>query len=124
MSPAIGYFAVYLYELQYFRYFGIPSEFIVIDWTNLLAGVGTFITFSFLLFIVFIGPDFLRASGVQITGIIRRRLFWVGSSFVFVTLLVLQYSVSMPYIWIFYIIPLFSTSQIFVVQVISQRKIH
>ncbi len=124
VSPAIGYFAAYLYELEYFRYFGIPSEFIVLDWTNLLAGVLTFVTFSYFLLLVFILPDLLQTSGVQITGIIRRRLIWISSVFLFVTLLVLQYSVSMPYIWVFYLIPLCFTVQIFVIPFISQRKMH
>src|SRR4030043_140396 len=120
VSPIIGYFGAYLYESQFFTYFGIPLQFMVLDWTNLIVGIISFLSFSYFLIMVFSLPAILQHARIR-TGILLNKFIWLGSLFLFVTLYIMQYSLVFPYLWIIYILPFFFVIQEFLVPIISQR---
>jgi hypothetical protein len=123
ISPAIGYFIAFLYEQAYFGYFGIPSDFIIIDWAHVLSGMVSLITFSSVLFIIIMFPAILRTTGIKIKSIIGDRLIWIACLLVFVIMLSLQYYTNAPYIYILYVLPLLFCLQFFVLPLISKRNV-
>lgn len=122
VSPIIGYFVAYLYESQYFSHFGIPFQFMVIDWTDLIKGMFSFLSFALILLIVVCFPIILQYSRIR-TGIILNRFIWLGCLFLFVTLYYLHYSAVFGYLWISYILPLLFIIQEFIVPYFAQSKI-
>lgn len=121
VSPVIGYFAAYLYESEFFKYFGIPLQFMVLDWANLIVGMISVLTFSYFLLVAISLPKILQYARIK-TGILMNEFIWLGSLLLFVTLYILRYSLIFPYLWILYILPFYFAIQEFLIPIILQRK--
>jgi len=124
ISPAIGYLLAFCYEQEYFWYFKIPSELMIIDWTKLLLGMVSFLSVSSVLFIIIVLPDIIMNSWFKTNGVIAKHLIWVGSLLIFATIICLRYFVSDPKIWLFYVLPLFFLIRYFIFPLFSQKKIN
>ena len=73
--PAIGYALAFVYENRFCEVFGIPKDFVVINWTSLLIAMGGILGYSLVIFALIQTPYLIRMIGVSELGIISRRIF-------------------------------------------------
>jgi len=79
IAVAVGYIMAYLYELGYCGAFRIPSEFIQLQSTNIIATVGrVFLSFFFLFWVVFSLLLYVNDPKRRRLDPIRRRLLMIA----------------------------------------------
>lgn len=122
--PIIGYSLAFVYESQYCKFFGIPREFIFIDWTSLIIAIGSFIGYFVLVFATLWSPVFLRFLGIRIPGLITRRIVRHAAVILYSALLVLRYHSTERFLLFLFIIPAYFMFFDFIWPLITQRKIH
>jgi len=78
IGPAIGYGIAFIREWSYCNYFGIPSEFIKLDMTNIIIavveGIGLVLIVAFLLYVY----RYYEKRTKEGLGPIKRRLMMIG----------------------------------------------
>lgn len=122
--PVIGYSLAFAYESQYCKFFGIPREFIVIDWTSLIIAIGSFIGYFVLVLATLWAPMLLNLLGIRIPGLITRRIFRHAAVILYISLLVVRYHSTNRFMLFLFIIPAYFMFFDFIWPLITQRKIH
>lgn len=122
--PVIGYSLAFIYESQYCKFFGIPREFIVIDWTSLIIAISSFIGYFVLVFVTLWAPILLKSLGIRIPGIITRAIFRHATLLLYISLIVLRYHSTNRFMLYLFILSAYWAFFDFIWPLMTQRKIH
>ena len=109
LSPialGLGYFMAYLYELGFCSAFGLPTELIRLQWTDILPTAGrVFITFFALFWVVFVFLIFINSARRRRWGPRKRRFVMLSLFFVIYIAFAISYPPALhEWYWMF---PLF-----------------
>jgi len=106
IAVALGFIMAYLYELGYCSAFGIPSEFIQLQSTNIIATVvRVFLSFFFLFWVLFFLLLYVNNPNQKRLDPIRRRLLMIA--FVILVYITIAFGYHRAFQEWYFMIPLF-----------------
>lgn len=122
--PVIGYSLAFVYESQYCEFFGIPREFIAIDWTSLIIAIGSFIGYFVLVIVTLWAPMLIGLLGIRMPGLLTRIITRHTAFILYISLLVIRYHSTERFLLFLFILPAYFMFFDFIWPLITQRKIH
>lgn len=73
LGPVLGYTLAYVHETAFCDVFGIPKEFIIVNWPNIIVSIGRVLGSSLVLLWIMLIPALLQRSGNKKPGPYARR---------------------------------------------------
>lgn len=92
LIPVLGYALAYIHEIAFCDTFGIPKEFIILNWPSIIVSIGRIIVFSLVIIGVLLLPAFIQKTRGKKTGPIGRRIITYLVLFLVFFFLVMTYS--------------------------------
>jgi hypothetical protein len=74
LIPVLGYALAYIHEFAFCDIFGIPKEFIIVNWPSIITSIGRIIVLSLVIIGIILLPAFIQKTGGTKMGPIARRL--------------------------------------------------
>lgn len=121
--PVMGYLIAFIYESRYLSVYGIPSDFVIINWTNLIVASGSVLGISIALLIFLWLPLIAAIFGASMKNILFGIIIRQISMYTYTTIFFARYHMMESGLEFVFILPVFLTFLDFIFPLITQRKV-